>query len=139
MNLSTAIFLINDSARAIRVNYDTVSGQETIVKTLDPDIKVDDYVVVETSTRHGMTVVKVTEVDLDIDLDSNVQIKWVVTKIDPEKHRQLLAQEALALSAIQSAEKRRRKDELRKSLFADHVETLKALPCYSVVEDKKSA
>ena len=72
MNYSTAIFLINNHARALKVTYEDGANPE-IVKTLDQTIKLDDYVVVETDTRHKMTVVKVVETDVDFDLEEEWQ------------------------------------------------------------------
>lgn len=131
MNKSTAIFLINDEARAIKAVYD--DGQKAdIFKTLDQDIKVDDLVVVESSTRHGFTVCKVTEVDVDIDLESSAPVKWIVRNIDLRDYEGLVEQEGQALKAIQSAQLRQKREALRDALFADHAATLKALPIASM-------
>lgn len=77
MNYSTAIFLINKDVRAIAVTYEKIDMNQdttkmkfsapylsggklptgaTVFKTMDPKVKVDDYVTVPTDTRHGMTV-----------------------------------------------------------------------------------
>lgn len=47
MNYSIAIFLINNSARAIRCEYDK-DGALTTFKTLDPSVEEGDFVIVET-------------------------------------------------------------------------------------------
>ena len=60
MNYSTAIFLISDEVRAINVTYERDGdAKRTLFKTFSKTIKIDDYVVVETNTRHHMTVCKV--------------------------------------------------------------------------------
>ena len=83
MNHSTAIFLINNDVRAIAVTYEKIDlAKDTtkmmkyqaaylsggrlpdgavVFKTMDTAIKVDDFVIVPTDTRHGMTVCKVVE------------------------------------------------------------------------------
>lgn len=128
MNYSRAIFLINDDVRGIRCQYDPTEPRNTTVfKSMDPDIKVDDYVVVQTSIRHEMTVVKVTEVDVDVDLDYSNDLSWVIQTVDTESFAELQAKEQTAIDAMKSAEKRRRRAELRESLFKDQAEELKGL------------
>jgi len=132
MNYSTAIFLISDKARAIGVTYEPCEGANIIpYKTLDPDIKVGDYVVVPTTTRHKMTVCKVVEVDMEPDLDSNKEMKWLVGTVDPASVEEIKKQEEDAITAIRSAEKRRKREELREALLADTGDAVKALPIYS--------
>jgi uncharacterized Zn finger protein len=126
MKQSLIVFLINDAVRAIKGRYEE-GGNETVFKTLDQDIKVDDFVVVQSGTRHGMTVVKVTAVDIDVDLESNIEMLWAVQKIDTVSFGVTLEQEAKAIAAVNAAEKQRKKDELRKSLFANHEATIAAL------------
>ena len=95
-NYSKAIFLFaEDDARALLVDYQPKienAGPDAdprhrdnwkMVKTLDPDIKKGDFVVVETDTRWGMTVVRVCETDVEPDLDEDEPIKWVVGKSRP--------------------------------------------------------
>ncbi len=126
MNYSTAIFLINDQARAVNCEYEP-GKPATMFKTLDPTIEVDDLVIVETDTRHNFTVCKVTEVDLDIDMETSRQVSWVVNKVDMERHSELATQEQEAIKAIKSAEIRKKREEMREALFKDHTETLKEL------------
>lgn len=126
MKQSLIVFLINDSVRAIKGRYEE-GGNETVFKTLDQDIKVDDFVVVQSGTRHGLTVVKVTGVDLDVDLESNIDMLWAVQKVDTAAFAVTLEQEGKAIAAVNAAEKTRKRDELRKSLFANHEATISAL------------
>jgi uncharacterized protein (DUF2344 family) len=144
MNYSTAIFLINKNARAIRASYENVAGGATydgakyVFKTLDPDIAVDDYIVVPTETRHLMTVVKVAEVDVDLDLESSQEIKWVVGKINVEAYEELLKQEQQAIKKIKSAVMRKKRSELAEDLFTDNLEEIKALPISEINDDEKA-
>lgn len=134
MNYSTAIFLINKNARGIMAVYESFKDDEQykrnaqLFKSLDPSIQVGDFVVVETNTRHNMTVVKVTEIDVDFDLTSTAKVEWIVAKVDRVYVDNLKSQEADAIKAIKSAELRKKREDLREALFADHIETLKALP-----------
>ncbi len=119
MNYSTAVFLINDSVRAIAVDYEP-TGKRTIFKTLDADIKVDDFVVVPTGTRHGMTVVRVVEVDSDVDYDAPQPVEWVVQRVDRSEYDQTVAQEAEAIKAVKSAEVRKKREDLAAAMLKDH-------------------
>jgi hypothetical protein len=134
MNNSKIVFLINDGARAVKATYDDGHAPDTF-KTLDPAVDVGDLVVVESGTRHGMTVVKVTEVDVDVDFYANTEVKWVVQRIDSDGFKHILAQERDAIAAVNSAERRRKKEELRASLFADHHDKINALALSKVIED----
>lgn len=127
MNNSKIVLLINDKARAMMGSYDSVE-KDKIFKTLDPNIKVGDFVVVESTTRHNMTVVEVTEADIDVDFDKEETVRWIIQKIDDAPFKNMLEQEKEAIAAVHSAERRRKKEQLRASLFADHQERLKALP-----------
>ena len=137
MNYSTAIFLISDQARACMTDYHNKEGEKLeMVKTLDPTIKVDDYVIVQTHTRHNMTVVKVVEVDVEPDFDNREQMRWIIGKVDLADFEDLKKQEAEAIDRIKHAEKQKKRRELRETLLADTGEAVKALPIYSVDEDE---
>ena len=135
MNHSTAIFLINDRVRAIGVSYDARkegdNAYDKIIKTMDSSIKVGDYVVVPTNERHKMTVCRVAQVDLDIDFDSTVHLDWIIGTIDLTDFDEIERQEAQAVATIKSAEKRRKREELRVTLINDTGEALKALPVFT--------
>ena len=137
MNYSTAIFLISDRARAVMVTYEDHEGApQTMYKTLDDRIKVDDYVVVPTSTRHHMTVCKVAEVDVEPDFDSAKDVEWIIGIVDTADFHDLKSQEGDAIAKIRSAEKRRKRKELRDALIADAEDDLKALPIYAPGDDE---
>lgn len=130
MNYTTAVFLINADVRAILCTYEPEERANNcyVFKTLDKSIQKDDLVVVPTNTRHGMTVVKVAEVDVDIDFDSDIQMKWVVGRVDKAAYDMTLAREAEAVAVIKSAEKTKKRNELSAALLANSEEALKALP-----------
>jgi hypothetical protein len=120
MNNSTIVFLINDEVRAICAIYETGdNAPREIFKTLDMTVKVGDFVVVESPARHGLSVVKVVEVDVELDIDTATQIKWVVSVVDESGHKSNLEAESEAIRTVQNAERERRKNELRKQIFAD--------------------
>lgn len=131
MNYSTAIFLINSHVRAIRVSYEDIDRahrNDIVFKTLDADIAQHDYVVIPTNTRHGMTVCKVIETDVDIDFDAPDKMDWIIAKVHTAVHEQIIEQEEVAVKAIKSADMNAKRKQLRKDMFTDQMETLKALP-----------
>lgn len=126
MDNSRIVFLINDSVRAVLATYEDKAPPE-MFKTFDPTIKAYDLVVVETGTRHGMTVVKVVEVDVDVNFDSSVPLKWIAQKIDKIAFDSIKEHEGAAITAVQAAELKRKKAELRATMVAGHEETIAAL------------
>ena len=92
--------------------------------------------VVQTTTRHEMTVVKVVETDVDVDFDSATPMGWIIGKVDRTDHEATLRQENQAIAAIKSAEKRKKADELRASLILDQ-EAIKLLALSSAGDPPK--
>jgi hypothetical protein len=142
MNYTQAVFLINKHCRAIKAIYEpdtAIKKQDReLFKTLDPLVKTGDYVLVETNSRHNMTICQVVETDVDIDFDSSAPVRWIIQIIDPANYQKLVQQETDAISAIKSAELRKKRDDLKKAMFADHLENIKALPIYANGESDKA-
>lgn len=137
MNYSTAIFLINDEVQMVACSYELDHNEEPNklynFKSFDKTLKVGDFVIVPTDTRHNLTVVRVEELDVEPNLETSVQFKWIVGKVDLEDHEALLAQEDNAVAQIKRAEKQRRRRELRESMLADMDDAkLLALPLSTV-------
>lgn len=135
MHDSTIVLLINDTARAIKAEYEP-SGSKATFKTLDQDIDVGDMVVVQSGTRHEMTTCKVVEVDFDINYDTSGKINWVIQKIDTDTFEQILGKEKQAIDAVKAAERERKRNELRESMFAGQPEDIKALEIAHITEDE---
>lgn len=134
MHNSNILFLINDHARAIAVQYEE-GGARSTFKTLDQGLAVDDLVVVQSGTRWGMTVAKVVEVDLEINFDSNTPINWIVQRVDTDMFAEIEAREAEAINTVQSAERARKKKELREAMFAQHEDAMKSLQIADLSEE----
>ena len=125
MNYSSAVMLINQNIRAVKVTYEPdielVPGapkkERTIFKTLDQTIQKGDYVVVPTDTRHKLTVVQVDEVDVDVDFESSVELKWIVCKSPMENYKNILVEEAKWVEALKAAERNRKREEIKKSML----------------------
>lgn len=131
MNYSKAVFLINDNVRAVIGTYEAHEGApQTVFKSFDQSLKESDYVIVPTDTRHKMTVVKIVGfMDvLDVDLESSTQVAWIIGKVNLADYSQILSEEEAAIQAIKSAEKLKKRNELRAALLADGAEKIKGLP-----------
>lgn len=144
MNYSTAIFLINDKVRALTAIYEAEIAvgkpvPRTMFKTFDQSIKKDDLILVPTNTRHNITVCKVVEVDVEVDLESFTVIDWVISTVDKSDYERMLGMEQVAIDTIKSAEKNRKREALRKSLMADSESKLLALPISSLNQDVEEA
>lgn len=112
MNRSTTVFLVDNTVKALRAIYEDNGKIETF-KTFDDTIKKDDLCVVESGTRHGFTVVKVTETDVIVDIeDASINVKWVVSKVDLADHKAILTQEANAIDKVRVAEFNKKKRDL---------------------------
>lgn len=114
MNYSTAVMLINPSIRAVMGKYEENGNADTF-KTLNPDVKVDDYVVVESGTRWELTVVKITAVDTDVDFDATRIMRWIVAKVDMSMHQKLKDMENAAIELIKKGELRKRREDIKKN------------------------
>jgi hypothetical protein len=140
MNYSTAVFLINNNIRAVLANYENEvarSGEmkKVMFKTFDHSIAVGDICVVPASTRHGFTTVKIMEVDVNVDFDSQTTVDWIVDRVDISEYKQNVTEENQATETIKSAEMRKRRQTLMEDLITDR-EAIKALPIYSNGETK---
>jgi hypothetical protein len=115
MNYSTTVLLVNDAIRVVKGQYQE-DGKPGVFKTLEKDLKVDDFAVVESGTRWGITTVKITEVDtVDVDFDSSIQVGWVVQKIDMKSHQDVKVMENKAIDIIKKGEIRKRREDIRKN------------------------
>jgi hypothetical protein len=136
MNYSTAVFLINDKVRAVQGTYEAgETASKTMFKTFNPNLKVGDFAIVPTNTRHNMTVVKITDVDVEFDIETGLKFEWVIGAIDLSAYEQVLAQEQEAVKTIQSAEKTRKRAALREAIFADAETQLNKLPIAAIGHD----
>lgn len=112
MNYSTAVMLINQSIRAVQGQYEQ-NGSYAVFKTIDQNLKVDDFAVVESGTRWGITTVKITAADVDVDFDSSTQIGWVLHKVDMAQHEEIKKMEADAIEMLRKGELRKRRQDIR--------------------------
>lgn len=138
MNYSTAVFLINDKVRAVLATYEAGdNAAKTMFKTFNPSLKGGDFAIVPTSTRHNMTVVKITDVDVEFDIETAQKVEWIIGAIDLTAFDQVLGQEQEAIKTIQSAEKNRKRAALREAIFADAETQLNKLPIAAIGHDAK--
>lgn len=122
MNYSTAVMLFNQAIRAVKVSYDPKDlgsdgkPKSYTFKTLDPDLKVGDYVTIPTNTRHDMTVAKVEEVDVEIDFDDSLEIKWIVSRVPVTEYQGILNDEQQWIAEMKKAQNRKKKEDIKKNM-----------------------
>ena len=135
MNYSTAIFLISDDVRCIEVVYEATENAPRVrFKTMDKAVKVDDFVIVPSTTRHNITTAKVVAVDVEPDLESQAEMAWLVGVVSMVDFASIKSQEGDAIARIKRGELRRKKEELRETLLKDAGD-LKSLPIYTPRND----
>lgn len=147
MNYSTAVMLINQNIRAVLISYETDKDGKgirpyTMFKTLDRSIKVGDLVVVPTDTRHKNTVVRVEEVDVDVDFESPVKVDWIAAKVDMSSYVNIQIEESKWIDALKASEKRRKREDIKKNMLEMYDEGIEKLPIakmegVTAIEQKK--
>lgn len=143
MNYSTAVMLINDNIKAVRCCYKPEDEKSphlfTTFKTLDPSLAVGDLVVVPSGTRYDRTVVKVMELDVEVDFDSSKKMDWIVGKLEQAVFDNIVAEEGKAIEAIKQAEKAKRKRDIRDNMLALQAENLQNLPIANMTGNSTQA
>lgn len=139
MNYSTAIFLISEKVRAVAVVYEKINMDEdttqmkykaayltggrlpkdaVVFKTMDPDMAVNDFAIIPTNTRQGMTVGKVVAVDVEIDFESDKEVHWVIGKVDTTEFEELRQKEEQSINAIKDSQVQKKRTEMRADFLA---------------------
>lgn len=145
---SVMIFIANDLVKGIKVQYEPTDGltfseraknmplaanpvvrtnNNQFCKTMIQDLVVGDYVVVQTSERHGLSVCRVTEIDVEVDLGDRTPVMWAFGRVDTTNCIGIINEENLMLERIASAEKRREKEKLRSAMMKDNPEMFAAI------------
>ena len=137
MNKDTAVFIFSNEVRAIKGAYDVGSTPE-LFKTFNKDIKVGDIVVVESSTRHGYTVVEVTEVDVEIDY-SHSHPKWALDIVSVAEVESLREQESAMFKEVQDTERAKERDAIRQRYMESQPERFAKLGLVDMTEAKEES
>ena len=138
-NYSTAVFLIDPTVRAIAVTYEEIDFKNNlskqkgyksdylaggslpagaqVMKTRDTEIKVGDFVIMPTGTRHQMTVCKVVAVDIPIGTDFSEEVQWVIATIDTAPFDALREWEAGVIDKIRESRARAAQQKLREEML----------------------
>ena len=129
MHDSNRIFLASDTVRAVKGIFETdVNNQPTakreFFKTFNASLKVGDLVNVETSTRHGVSVIKIVEVDVDIDVESNEPTRWIIGKVETAEYEKFRTMEADMVSEMKKAELKAKRDDMRAKVMGRHADIL---------------
>lgn len=87
-------------------------------KTMNPDIKEDDFVVVDTPSK-GFQVVQVRAIKspLEVNLEAKYEFKWVVQRIDAEDYEKCKTVEAEVRRTVNISKNKRGLEEARKAVL----------------------
>lgn len=126
MNLSAAIMLVDKNVRSVRVEYDPEvkynNNPNKVFKTINKGIKTGDLVVVQTNTRHGFTICKVTEIDFPVDFNSSEQWGWIGDKFDKDMFDAVLKIEDGVKVRVAKAEENRMREQLKRDMGLSEVD-----------------
>lgn len=144
MHDSNRIFLASDTVRAVKGIFETdVNDQPTakreLFKTFNAGLKAGDLVNVETGTRHKCSVVKIVEVDVDIDIESNEPTRWIIGKVDTSEYDKFQAMEAEMISEMKKAELKAKRDDMREKVMGRHADILQNSAIAQIGHETKSA
>jgi hypothetical protein len=124
MNYSLAVLLLNDNCRAIKAIYEpdpkddkAPKPKRELFKTFDETIAVGDIVMVPSGTRHNVTSVKVVETDVEWDVHTSGEVKWIIGKVDQSEFNKLKTLEENAISAIKESEKTAARKKMRSEML----------------------
>lgn len=128
MNPTASVMLVEDSIRPCMVEYDPDNyknnSDHKYFKCLDPNVKVDDLVIVTTTTRHGMTVAKVKKIgiaDVPVNFEGADIWGWVVGPVPAEQHKRILETEKAIVGRVQEANTNKLKTELKAAMGLGNV------------------
>jgi hypothetical protein len=123
--------LVEDKIRPAKVEYDPDNANNNrgaahtqFFKCLDPDAKVGDLVIVTTSTRHGMTVAKITAIgtaDVPVNFEGHETWGWIVGPVPAEQHKAILETEKKIVGRVQEANTNKLKNELKAAMGLESV------------------
>lgn len=114
--------LFDESVRPVRVEYDpdnkynNQGAMKRLFKTIDPDLRKDDLVVVPTGTRHGFTIAKVTEVGFIVDFSSAEEWDWIAQKFDRGTFEDVVKTESGIKDKVAKAEENKMRTEMLATL-----------------------
>ena len=93
LNKSLAVFLVDDSVRAIKVAFGS-AGKYYTYKTANKTIKVDDKVLVKTTRGFQVVTVKAVDIEDTLDFeDTSIEYSWIVQKLDFTNYEAVLEKE----------------------------------------------
>ena len=118
VNKNTAIFIVDDRVRGIEASYEN-DGKSEMFKAMDPSIQVGDFVTIPTSTRHHMTVVKVTAVDVDPPMDHSTGIPWIIGTVDTKDFSALVEEEERIVGDVMRRQRLRERQKARREFLGE--------------------
>lgn len=131
-NVNTIASLMINELKSVKVKFSINSDKIYTYKTLLTDLEVDDFAIIKNHDTYK--VVQVVEIDdiPDLNIDSNIEYKWIVQKVDDERYNELVQMEndiSIELKRLQQKSiVSKAKDLLAETLGID-MEDLDKLTC----------
>lgn len=125
MNPTAAITVIRDDVRGIEVTFDDDnSGSKYIFKSFDKNIVTGDLVLIPTKTApdvksdkplrtHHVCIARVTDVDVDINIESSIVYKWVISRLILDGYMDIINQEESLVQEVNKLVKSKKRRELQ--------------------------
>lgn len=129
---SKALMLLRvDRLRAIHCQYEnTPNAKKELFKTYDTTIGIGDLVVVPTEyeNRHGATVARVCDVDVDFDPDAIDEFsQFIVQRIDPAPFIRDVEEEKRVLAMVRQGRRKAHLEKVLRETYAGQEELLQAV------------
>jgi len=129
MNLSATVMLFEENGvRPCKVEYDPDiarnNNPNVLFKCVDPTVVKGDLVIVQTNTRHGFTIARVTAIgyaDVPVDFEAPTQWGWVAGKFDVDAFEDILATEKKLTGMVAEANANMMRAKLRESMGVEKV------------------
>lgn len=122
------VFLLNEQVKGHVGIYER-NGKEEYFKSLDPTISEGDIVVVTSgNARLGFSTVKIVKADVNLNLETDKPIRWIVGRVDLPAYETIVALEDEAIQASRAAQHRAQRNKLREDMRIVADENMKNLP-----------
>lgn len=131
-NANTIASLMIDGLKSVKVKFSINSDKLYTYKTLLTDLEVDDFAIIKNYDTYK--VVQVVEIDdiPDLNIDSNIEYKWIVQKVDVEQYNELVQMEndiSIELKRLQQKSIVSKAKDLLAETLGINMEDLDKLTC----------
>lgn len=118
MNEVNVLLADREDFKFITAVFAPYTGKNTYTYKTLLDVKVDDFVLVDTPSN-GYQVVQVREVlsALEVDLEVKFEYKWLIQKVDLEHYDKVIAMEKEVRSVVNKSKNKRAIKQAREAIL----------------------